>query len=130
MKIAIATKDCLTVSGHAGQVRCWLLYDLAPGQACEPLPAPVRVELAKEEVLHHFRGDAPHPLDGVEIVVAGSAGDGFVRHMEKRGAEVILTGEPDPAAALVRIVAGEALPDRRFDVTTALCKLRDLFSRH
>jgi len=130
MKIAIATKDWLTVSGHAGQARCWLLYDLAPGQADEPLPAPVRIELAKEEVLHHFRDDAPHPLDGVEIVVAGSAGDGFVRHMKRRGAEVLLTGESDPSAALARILAGEALPDQRFDVTTALCKLRDLFSRH
>jgi len=63
-------------------------------------------------------------------VVAGSAGDGFVRHMKKRGAEVLLTGETDPAGALTRILAGETLPDQRFDVTTALCKLRDLFSRH
>ena len=58
------------------------------------------------------------------------AGDGFIRHMQKRGAQVLLTGETDPSAALTRILAGEALPDRRFDVTTALCKLRDLFSRH
>jgi hypothetical protein len=36
----------------------------------------------------------------------------------------------DRAAALSRILAGEVLPDRRFDITTTLCKLRDLFSRH
>ncbi len=130
VKIAIATKDWLTVSGHAGQARCWLIYDLAPSQGGWPLPAPARVELAKEQVLHRFRDDGPHPLDGVDIVVAGSAGDGFVRHMRKRGTEVLLTGETDPPAALTRILAGEALPDQRFDVTTALCKLRDLFSRH
>jgi hypothetical protein len=64
-----------------------------------------------------------------EIMVAGSAGDGFIRHMAKWGAQVLLTGESDPAAALAKILAGEALPDTRFDVTTALCKLRDLFSR-
>ncbi|MFY9639578.1 MAG: hypothetical protein WCD20_11865 [Rhodomicrobium sp.] len=130
MRVAIATKNWLTVSGHAGQARCWLVYDLAPGQADRPLPAPARVELDKQEVLHHFRDDGPHPLDGVDIVVAGSAGDGFVRHMQKRGTEVLLTGETDPSEALARILAGEALPDQRFDVTTALCKLRDLFSRH
>lgn len=130
MKIAIATKDWQTVSGHACQARCWLLYDLAPGLESGALPAPERVELAKDQVLHRFSGDAPHPLDGVEIAVAGSAGDGFVRHMQKRGTQVLLTGETDPSAALTRILAGEALPDRRFDVTTALCKLRDLFSRH
>jgi hypothetical protein len=50
--------------------------------------------------------------------------------MHKRGAEVLLTGETDPATALTRIIAGEALPDQRFDITTSLCKLRDLFSRH
>ncbi|MFY9876337.1 MAG: hypothetical protein WAL20_11950, partial [Rhodomicrobium sp.] len=94
------------------------------------LPQPQRVELAKHQVMHHCEDDGPHPLDGVDIVVAGSAGDGFVRHMEKRGAEVLLTGETDPAAALTRILDGEALPDQRFDITTALCKVRDLFSRH
>ena len=130
MKIAIATKDCRTVSGHAGQARCWLIYDLAQGLERGALPAPARIELAKEQVLHHFRDEGPHPLDGVEVVVAGSAGDGFVRHMRKRGAQVLLTGETEPSAALTRVLAGEALPDQRFDITTTLCKLRDLFSRH
>ena len=130
MKIAVPTKDWVAVSGHAGQARCWLVYDLANQGAGEPLPSPTRIELAKEQLFHHFRDDNPHPLDGVEIVLAGSAGDGFVRHMKKRGADVLLTGETDPALALARIVAGEDLPDQRFDITTSLCKLRDLFSRH
>ena len=94
------------------------------------MPPPIRVELAKEQLFHHFQDDGPHPLDGIEIVIAGSAGDGFVRHMKKRGAEVLLTGETDTATALARVITGEALPDQRFDITTSLCKLRDLFSRH
>ncbi len=130
MKIAVATKDWVTVSGHAGQARCWLLYDLAEHRSGQSLPPPAHVELAKDQLIHYFDDQGPHPLDGVEIVVAGSAGDGFVRHMQKRGAEVLLTGETDAANALTRIVAGDALPDQRFDVTTSLCKLRDLFSRH
>lgn len=127
MKIAIATKNYATVSGHAGQCREWLIYDCAPDQ---PLPAGQRITLEKEQLPHYFDDSGPHPLDGVEIVVAGSAGDGFIRHMQKRGADVLLTGETDPLAALEKILAGEALPDTRFDVTTTLCKLRDLFSRH
>ncbi len=130
MKIAIATRNWQTVSGHAGKARYWLLYDLQPGQAVDALPPPARIELTNDQVLHHFRDDCPHPLDGVEIVVAGSAGDGFVRHMKERGADVLLTGETDPSAALKRIIAGEPLPDQRFDITTTLCKLRDLFSQH
>lgn len=130
MKIALATKDYARISSHAGQCPHWLLYDLAAYRPGESLPEPRRIELARDLQLHYFQDDGPHPLDGVDIVVAGSAGDGFVRHMKKRGAEVLLTGEADPAAAIARILAGAPLPDTRFDITTALCKLRDFFSRH
>jgi hypothetical protein len=130
MKIAIPTKNWIAVSGHAGQVRCWLLYDLTDQRAGAPLTSPRHIELTKEQLFHHFKDDGPHPLDGVEIIVAGSAGDGFIRHMRSRGADVLLTGEADPAAALTHLIAGEALPDQRFDITTSLCKLRDLFSRN
>lgn len=127
MKIAIPVNGDRHVAGHAGQARNWLVYDCLPGS---PLPTPATIALAREQVLHHFEDDAPHPLDGVEVVIAASAGDGFVRHMAKRGAEVLLTGEQEPDQALARILAGEALPDPRFDITTTLCKIRDLFSRH
>lgn len=130
MKIAIATKDFAEVSGHAGQTRQWLLYDLTHHHSSRLLPAPRRIDLAKEQVLHVFEDDGPHPLDGVDVVVTASAGDGFIRHMRKRGADVLLTGETDPAVAITRILAGEALPDPRFDITTTLCKIRDLFSRY
>jgi predicted Fe-Mo cluster-binding NifX family protein len=130
MKIGVTTKDWVAVSGHAGKATRWLLYDLAEYRSGQPLPQPCRIELTKEQLFHHFEDNGPHPLDGIEIVVAGSAGDGFIRHMRKRGAEVLLTGEADPATALTRIASGETLPDRRFDITTSLCKLRDLFSRH
>ena len=128
MKVAIATrKDWSQVSGHAGQAREWLLFDCRRG---EPLPDPQRIALTREQLPHHFEDDGPHPLHGVELLIAGSAGDGFLRHMALWGAQVLLTGEVDPRAALNKVLAGEALPDPRFDVTTALCKVRDLLSRH
>jgi predicted Fe-Mo cluster-binding NifX family protein len=128
MKIAIAVKDNgREVSGHAGQTRHWLVYECQPGA---PIPEPLQLELTKEQLPHHFRDDGPHPLHGVEIIVAASAGDGYLRHMQKWGAQVLLTGETQPGVALQKVLAGEALPDMRFDITTTLCKLRDLFSRH
>jgi len=128
MKIAIATKDNWSkVSGHAGQNRDWLVFDCQPG---EPIPEPRCVQLTKEQLPHYFQDDGPHPLHGVEIAVAASAGDGYIRHMEKWGTVVLLTGETVPLVALKKILAGEALAETRFDVTTTLCKLRDLFSRH
>lgn len=127
MKVAIATSNYLTVAGHAGQARHWLLFECQPGM---PIVEPQRVELSEGQLMHHFTDDGPHPLDGVEIMIAGSAGDGFLRHMQKRGANVLLTGESDPDVALRRVLDGEALPDPRWNPTLLLCKLRDLFSRH
>lgn len=128
MKIAIAARDGWdAVSGHAGQCRHWLIYECEPGQ---PLPQPTRLELTREQLPHHFKDEGPHPLHGMELMIAGSAGDGFLRHMAKWGTTVLLTGEQSPSVALQKVLAGEALPDKRFDVTTTLCKLRDLFSRH
>ena len=127
MKIAIATDDFDKVAGHAGQARHWLLYDCEPGVAA---PAAQRIELERRQVFHHWESDAPHPLDTVEVIVARSAGDGFLRRMQKRGVSILLTSETDAEPALQKILAGEALPDPRWDVSLLLCKLRDLFSKH
>ena len=129
MKIAIATRDFTTVSGHVGNASQWLLYELGEHHSSQLLPAPQRIELTRDQLFHVFEDDRPHPLDGVDIIVAASAGDGFIRHMKKRRTEVLLTGESDPTLALTRIMAGEALPNPRFDASTVLCKVRDLFSR-
>jgi hypothetical protein len=130
MKIAIATEDFQQLAGHAGQACHWLLYDCQPGSA--PPPA-LRVTLPKTMLFHHWRDDrglAGHPLDGIAIIVARSAGDSFLRRMQKRGVDVLLTSESDAANALQRVLAGEALADPRWDVSQLLCKLRDVFSSH
>lgn len=128
MKIAIASKNnWRQISGHAGKVHDWLVFDCEPGA---PLPLPRRVVLDDAQLPHHFKDDGPHPLHGVDIVVAASAGEGYVRHMKKWGTEVLLTGESEPLRAAEQILAGATLPDARFDITTALCKLRDLWSAH
>lgn len=128
MRVAIAVDETMRqISGHAGQCRRWLIYDCRPGAA---LAEPESVELTREQLPHHFQGDGPHPLRGCEILIVGSAGDGFVRHMAGWGAQVVRTGERDPRQALQHLIAGEPLADTRPDLSLVLCKLRDLFSRH
>lgn len=127
MKIAIATDEFRTVAGHAGQASDWLLYD------CRPDTGPgtaQRISLERAQVFHHWASNSAHPLDGIEVIVARSAGDGFLRRMQKRGVAVLLTSETNAETALRCVLAGEALPDPRWDVSLLLCTLRDLFSRH
>ena len=125
MKIAIATNDYTHVAGHAGQARHWLIYD-SDSDSVEP----ERVQLEKAQVFHHWESDDPHPLDGISVIVAGSAGDGFLRRMAKRGVQVLLTSERDVTRAFSAVLSGEVLPDPAFDPSLLLCRLRDLFSRH
>jgi len=125
MKIAIPSDDGARVAGHAGQARHWLIYDNDTAAA-----QPRRIELDKPQVLHHWKDQGPHPLDGVDVIVAASAGDGFVRRMTKRGVEVVLTGERDAGRAAAAVRSGERLPKPPFNPHLLLCKLRDLFSPH
>lgn len=126
MKIAIATHDYTDVAGHAGQARHWLVYDSTTGAE-----TPQRLELAKREVLHHWKdGDGPHPLEDVAVIVAASAGDAFVRRMARRGVDVLLTSERDASRALAAVLDGEILAAPDFNPALLLCRLRDLFSKH
>jgi predicted Fe-Mo cluster-binding NifX family protein len=131
MKIAIATDDFENVAAHAGKAVRWLCYDCTPGAGTDAHLRDVRrVELARREVFHYWDDSGPHPLDGVEVIVARSAGDGFLRRMKKRGVAVQLTGETVADAALLKMLAGQDLPDPRWDPSLLLCRLRDVFSRH
>ena len=128
MKIAVGTRRFATIAGHAGRTRDWLMFEATDALS---IPEPRPVVLEKAQLIHHFgsHGEGPHPLDGAEIIVTGSAGEGFIRHMKKRSARVILTGEDDPREAVRKVLAGEPLAATRFDITTMLCKVHDLFSK-
>jgi predicted Fe-Mo cluster-binding NifX family protein len=125
VKIAFATKDYLSIAKHAGQARHWLVFDTRFAER-----APQRVELQREQTFHHLADGAAHPLDGVELIVAASAGDGFIRHLHKRRQEVLLTEQGDPQLAFQRLLRGETLPAPGFDPVRVLCKIHDLFARH
>ncbi|MBC9072664.1 hypothetical protein IAI53_11875 [Thauera sp. CAU 1555] len=127
MKIAVATREFAHIAGHAGKAAEWLVFDWDAGR---PLTEPQRVRLERAQLFHYFDDAGPHPLDGVALVIAGSAGDGFRRHMAKRGAEVLLTGESEPRAAVDKLIAGEELDGVRFDPLRLVCGVRDLFARH
>jgi len=108
MRIAVTSQNFRSITGHAGKSRRFIVYEVAPGG--EPSEVD-RLDLPKEMSLHEYHGD-DHPLYrlGLDAVVTGSAGTGFVQRMGRHGIKVLATSETDIASALARVIAGEPLP--------------------
>jgi predicted Fe-Mo cluster-binding NifX family protein len=81
VKIAVASPDFETVGDHAGHAARFVVFEAEAGR--EPVEV-ARVDLAEEQTIHNFEG-GKHPLDGVNVVIAGSAGQCFVEKMAARG---------------------------------------------
>ena len=106
MKIAVTSQNFRTVTGHAGKTRRFLVLEADRGEVREV----ERLDLPKEMSFHELHGDAPHPIDGVEVLVTGSCGEGLVRRMAQRGIRVVATSETDPVAAARLVSTGQPLP--------------------
>ena len=107
MLIAVASQNFWTVTAHAGKSRRFLVFKVAPCRA--PLEVD-RLDLPKELTIHEFKGEGAHPLDAVDVVIAGSVGVGFVSRMAERGVRAVATSEINPALAVARFVAGTLTP--------------------
>ncbi|MBB1090218.1 NifB/NifX family molybdenum-iron cluster-binding protein [Rhodopseudomonas pseudopalustris] len=107
MLIAVASQNFRTITGHAGKTRRFLVFDAAPGRAPQEIQ---RLDLPKEQSIHEFSEQGPHPLDVVDVVIAGSAGPGFISRMASRDVCAITTAETDPVAAVQAYLAGSLAP--------------------
>lgn len=127
MRIAVSSNDHRTVTGHAGRARKWLVFPVGADGA---VGQPERVEIPAEMVFHHFQDDRPHPLDGIAALITISAGEGFLKHMAKRGVEAVQTAEKDPAKAVADYLAEKLAPPKPRPIGELVCKTLDLFSKH
>ena len=106
MKIAVTSQDFRRITGHAGRARRFLVYQVEPGVA----PSLVdQLDLPIEMAFHGFAGEH-RPIDGVDVLVTGSAGDGLVAKMARRSIRVVLTPHEDPLAAIKEIMSGRPTP--------------------
>lgn len=82
MRIAVASQNFRTITGHAGKTRRFLVYEVTAGQQAVEVE---RLDLPKEMAMHEFHGDGPHPLDAMTAVISAGAGEGFADRMAERG---------------------------------------------
>jgi len=125
MKIAVAcTPDFSKTAGHAGRAKRWLLFDSSTAAQ------PERIELSSDEVFHYFEGEAAHPLQNADAIIAQSAGEGFLNKMKKRGVDAVMTAETDPFKAVGDYLSQRLSPAKPRPVGQLMCKVVDLFSKH
>ena len=105
MRIAVASQNFHSISGHAGKSRRFLVFEAERGATPREVE---RLELAREMSLREFAGDGPHPLDTVDVVIVGSARLGFIGRMAARGVITVTTSETDPAVAVSKYLDGSS----------------------
>lgn len=102
MRIAVSSQNFRTVTGHAGQARRFIVFE-ADGQET---PREIeRLDLDRNMAIHGYDHSAGHPLDSMNVLITGSAGEGFVRHLGTRGVQVVATGESVPELAVSAFLA-------------------------
>lgn len=102
MKIAVTSQNFRTITPHAGGTRRFLVYEATEGG--EPVEVD-RLDLPKELSMHEFHADGPHPLDAVDVIIAGSFGEGFATRIAARGIVAVATDLTDPIEAVKEYLA-------------------------
>lgn len=108
MMIAVVSQNLKTVTGHAGKARRFVVFDASLPSDPEEVG---RLDLPREMAMHEFVGGA-HPLDGMDVIITASAGEGFVRKLSQRGVKVVVTGELDVLQAVQSFLSDRAVPPK------------------
>lgn len=95
MKIAVTSQNRKAVTEHAGRCRRFWIYTVEDGVINDK----TLLELSKEESFHDSDSNAPHPLDGVDVLLTGGMGSGLAQRLARKAivAQVTTQTEPDEA---------------------------------
>jgi len=102
MKIAVTSQNRRDITEHAGRCRNFWVYDVDDGIILDS----TLVELPKESSFHDSSPHAPHPLDGVELLISNGMGEGLRLRLARRGIEGLVTTERDPERAVKAWLTG------------------------
>ena len=105
LRIAVCSQNRKTVTEHAGKCRKFWIYEVRDGVVA----GRELLELPLEEALHSTPGDTAHPLDGVDVLIAGGMGGGMQAKLRARGIAPRVTELTDLDAAVTAFLAG-AMP--------------------
>ena len=79
MKIAVASQNHKQVTGHAGRCRRYWIHEVEAGKALSR----TLLELPIDQSLHAISPQAPHLLDGVQVLISVGMGEGLAETGEQ-----------------------------------------------
>ena len=104
MKIAITSQNRRSVTEHAGHCRKFWVYDIEQRQ----VTGKTLLELPIEQSFHESSPHEPHPLDAVQVLIAGGMGPGLSHRLAAKGITALITPETRPRPGGGRLPAGRA----------------------
>jgi predicted Fe-Mo cluster-binding NifX family protein len=102
VKFAVASEDFRSIANHAGRATCFVVFEAEKG--AEPVEIG-RIDLTEEQTVHNLQGGV-HPLDGIDVLIAGSAGSCFIDKMQARGITTVVVQGVTPEAAVAAYLEG------------------------
>lgn len=102
MKIAVTSQNRRTITEHAGKCRKFWIYETDQNQVV----AKTLLELPIEQSFHQSSLQAPHPLDDVQVLIAGGMGSGLNRRLAAKNIKALVTSETDPDQAVLDYLQG------------------------
>ena len=102
MKIAVTSQNRKTITEHAGKCRKFWIYEIDDKTVVKK----TMLELAKEQSFHESHGAGPHPLDGINVLISGGAGQGLIRRLNNMGIQGLVTAETEPDSAVAHFLNG------------------------
>lgn len=102
MKIAVTSQNRKSVTEHAGRCRKFWIFEILDKKIVNKN----LLELPKEQAFHDSSPHDAHPLDVVDVLIAGSMGKGLRRRLERKGITAIITQEKDPQTAVLSYLDG------------------------
>lgn len=110
MKIAVASQNRKTVTGHVGKCRKFWIYQIDGKE----IASRNLLELPIEQSFHESNHAQPHPLDDINVLICGGMGQGLQNRLKQKGILGVATSETDVELAVAAWLAGtlpEIAPD-------------------
>ena len=102
MKTAVTSQNRKSITEHAGRCRKFWVFVAENNEIVDR----DLLEFPKEQSFHESSPHESHPLDDIDVLIAGGMGQGLVMRLAGKGIKVLVTKESDPEKAVLLYLDG------------------------